>query len=339
MLIAVDAMGGDRAPAEIVAGAVLARRGRGLESILVGPEDVIQAELAKHNASGLLPIHHAPQIVGMGESPSRAVRAKKDSSICQAVELVRSGRADGLVSAGNSGATVVAAILALGRVRGIERPGLATVFPSIQGPFMVIDVGASPDARPGHLYQFGLMGNLYAEKILGYDRPRIGLMSVGEEDGKGNDKTKKAHELFRQAPINFVGNVEGRDLFNGEAEVVVCDGFVGNVILKLSEGVVDAFTAVLKREMKASPVAAFFTGPFLRAGFKRFKKKYSYDAYGGAPLLGVNGACLVCHGKSNARAIKNAIASCVRWIDQDFNAELQRTLEETVPGKDDNRIQ
>ncbi len=325
MTVAIDAMGGDFAPAAIVEGAVRAKKELGLDVLLVGQEDKIRAELVKHDLKDEIPIHHASEVVAMGEAPVKAIRAKPNSSICQAVELVKKGLAQAVVSAGNSGAVMAAGVLGMGRVKGIERPALASVFPGLGGPTVLIDVGGNVDSQPRHLLQFGIMADIFAKLILGCQNPKVGLLSVGEEDAKGNEQTRRAHDLLRQSSLNFIGNIEGRDLFLGRAQVVVCDGFVGNVCLKLTEGVAAAMYQALKMEIKAD-FWSLFGGLLLRSAFHRFDNKYSYAEYGGAPLLGVNGSCLVCHGASGARAIMNAARVAAEWVKQDFNEKLAEAL-------------
>lgn len=327
MPIAVDAMGGDKAPREIVKGALRAKRELGLESILVGLEDQLKDELEQQGAAGELAVCHASEVVKMDESPVKAARSKPDSSMARALKLVKEEQAEAMVSAGNSGAVMAAAVLILGRVKGIERPALATVFPSLGDPTVVIDVGANVDSQPRHLLQFGIMGSIFAQYVMGYDNPRVGLLSVGEEDVKGNEQTRHAHDLLRNAALNFVGNVEGRDLFVSKAQVVVCDGFVGNVCLKVTEGVAMALYTLLKQEIMASPVTKL-GGLLLKPAFKRFDKRVNYAEYGGAPLLGLNGSCLICHGASDHRAIRSAIQMAAEWVERRFNQQLAEALSE-----------
>lgn len=332
-MIAIDAMGGDFAPAATVAGALRAKREFGLETILVGREDEIEAELKKLGQAGALPIHPASEVVGMGEAPMRAIRRKPDSSIRVAFDLVREGRAEAMISAGNSGAVMACGVLILGRAPGIERPALATVFPSPKGATVVLDVGANVDSQPRHLLQFAVMGDMFARQVMGHHRPRIGLLSVGEEDAKGNEQTKATHDLLRASDLNFIGNVEGRDLFAGSAEVIVCDGFVGNVCLKVTEGTAMSMFDGLKQAIKQnwrSKLGAWLLKPAL----KEYGRWLSYSEYGGAPLLGVKGACLICHGASDDRAIMNAARAAAKWVDQGFYARLSEAVERSAPGSD-----
>ena len=305
--IAVDAMGGDLGPSVVVPGAVQAAREANLALTLVGREDEVRAELSRLDLSGLdVSVLHSPEMAGMDEKPSDILRRKKDSSIHMACRLVKEGKADGVVSAGNSGATVACGMFILGRIPGISRPALATIMPTAKQPMVLIDVGANVDSKPKHLFQFGLMAEVLAQSVLGLDKPRVGLLSIGEEEGKGNSMVKEAYDLLRASTLNFVGNVEGRDVYTGDVDVVVCDGFVGNVALKLSEGLAHTMTQVLKREL-----LRHFWGRvgtlFARGALRRFKKVTDYAEYGGAPLLGLTGLVVVCHGASNPKAIMNAV--------------------------------
>ncbi|MHB8987254.1 MAG: phosphate acyltransferase PlsX [Desulfobulbia bacterium] len=305
--IALDAMGGDRGPGELVSGAVLAARESDLEISLIGDQALLGAILASHGPpSSRIHLVHASQVVGMDESPFDAIRKKKDSSIMKAFALHKEGRVDAVVSAGNSGATLAAAIKLLGRLEHVSRPGIAGIFPTLKGPVVMMDVGANVDCRSEHLFQFGVMASAFSQVLFGHDRPRVGLLSIGEEGGKGNVLVKKSHELFQQSSLNYIGNVEGRDTFQGDVDVMVCDGFVGNVCLKLSEGLAEAVMGMLKEEIVKSFKAKL--GYLLaRDAFASFKKRVDYAEYGGAPLLGIQGNAIVCHGRSNAVAIKNAI--------------------------------
>ena len=305
--IAVDAMGSDNAPVSEVAGAVAACRQWGFNVILVGDVDKIQAELSKHQIAGLsLKIHHASEVVGMDDSASDAVRKKKDSSIRVAYDLVKKGEAAAVVSAGNSGATMAAGMSVLKRVKGIERPAIATLMPNLEDQTMVLDMGANVDCKPSHLYQFAIMGSIYVEYVLGKVKPRVGLLSNGEEEKKGNDLTRETHQLLKASNLNYVGYVEGGDVYNGSVDVVVCDGFVGNVLLKVSEGLAVAIGAMLRREIKSRFWARI--GYLLsHAAFKAFKKKINPAEYGGAPLLGIAGTGIICHGSSDPVAISIAI--------------------------------
>ena len=305
--IALDAMGGDRGSEELVSGAVMAVRESKLEISLVGDQARLGTILATHGSpSSLIHLVHASQVIGMDESPFDAIRKKKDSSIMKAFALHKEGKVDAVVSAGNSGATLAAAIRLLGRLEDVSRPGIAGIFPTLKGPVVMMDVGANVDCRPEHLFQFGVMAAAFSQVLFGLARPRVGLLSIGEEGGKGNVLVKKSHELFQQSSLNYIGNVEGRDTFLGDVDVMVCDGFVGNVCLKLSEGLAEAVMGMLSEEISKSFKAKL--GYLLaRDAFVSFKKRVDYAEYGGAPLLGVRGNAIVCHGRSNAVAIKNAI--------------------------------
>ncbi len=305
--IAVDAMGGDNAPVAEVAGAVAACRQWGSNVILVGDAGKIQAELDNHQTDGLsLKIHHASQVVGMEDSASDVVRKKKDSSIRVAYDLVKQGDAAAVVSAGNSGATMAAGMAVLKRVKGIERPAIASLMPNLEDQTMVLDMGANVDCKPSHLYQFAIMGSIYVEHVLGKRRPRVGLLSNGEEEKKGNDLTRETHQLLKGSNLNYLGYVEGGDVYNGSVDVVVCDGFVGNVLLKVSEGLAVAIGAMLRREIQNRFFARIGYLLSLNA-FKAFKKKINPAEYGGAPLLGIAGTGIICHGSSDPVAISIAI--------------------------------
>jgi glycerol-3-phosphate acyltransferase PlsX len=310
--IVVDAMGGDHAPAEIVKGALLAVNELGVNVTLVGQRAAIERELA--GASTGIAVLDAPSVIGMDEHPARAVRSKRDSSIVVGIERVKE-QGGAFVSAGNSGATMAAALLSLGRLPGVDRPALATVFPTRTGRVVVIDVGANADVRPDWLRQFAVMGSLYAEIVLGVSRPRVGLLSNGEEETKGNQVVQEAFPLLRESGLNFIGNVEGRDIPAGKADVIVTDGFTGNVVIKLAEGVSETLFAILRDELTASWQTKLAAG-FLRPAFRRIAAKLDYAEYGGAPLLGVRGLAIIAHGRSDARAIKAAIRVAKNAIDQ-----------------------
>lgn len=307
LTIAIDAMGGDNAPFAEVAGAVSACQQWGCSVTLVGDAGKIQAELDKHQTEGLnLKVHHASEVVGMDDSASDAVRKKKDSSIRVAYDLVKKGEADAVVSAGNSGATMAAGMAVLKRVKGVERPAIATLMPNLEDQTMVLDMGANVDCKPSHLFQFAIMGSIYVEHVLGKKNPRVGLLSNGEEEKKGNELTRETHQLLKESKLNYVGSVEGGDVYNGSVDVVVCDGFVGNVLLKVSEGLAVAIGSMLRREIKSRFWARI--GYLLsRNAFKAFKKRINPAEYGGAPLLGISGTGIICHGSSDTVAISIAI--------------------------------
>ena len=328
MRIAVDAMGGDHAPGEIVAGAVSAAQELpGLERIfLVGDKTAIEAELAKHSSvPDRIDIHHASEVVGMDEPPALAVRKKKDSSIGRAVDLVKKGEADAVVSAGNTGAAVVASTLKLRTLEGIERPAIAAILPTQDKPFVLIDAGANIDCNATLLTQFAVMGSLYSRVILGQPNPSVGLLSIGGEDLKGNEITKEAFRLLTNTPLNFAGNVEGRDLFEGTTDVAVCDGFVGNVVLKTSESVATAVGHWMKQEFTSNPIRLLGSS-LLRGAFKSMKRRMDPESYGGAPLLGVNGVCIITHGASSSRAIFHAIRVASESVHNHLNEMIVAEL-------------
>jgi len=305
MSVAVDAMGGDRGPDVLIKGAIDAARDYGVGITLVGMEDVLRDKLQRQGGGDLpISIHPASQVVDMEESPADSLRHKKDSSIRVAFELVRQGKAEALVSAGNSGATLATAMVALGRINGV-RPAIATLMPTLKKPVAMIDVGANVDCKPVHLLQFGIMGSVFAGELLDNSRPRVGLLSIGEEDTKGNQLVKRAYDLLADSDLNFVGNIEGGEVFKGDVDVIVCDGFVGNICLKLSEGLAKTILTMLSSEIGENLMAEM--GYPLRSAFKRFYKIIDYAEYGGAPLLGINGIAIICHGLSGSKAVKNAI--------------------------------
>jgi glycerol-3-phosphate acyltransferase PlsX len=332
MRIAIDAMGGDFAPREIVKGAVEAARGLpGIEKLfLVGSETAIQAELALYGKiPACIEIRHASEVVDMGESPALALRRKKDSSIMRAVEMVKSGEADAIYSAGSTGAAVAASMLRLRTMEKVDRPAIATVMPSIKGPFVLLDAGATPDCTAKMLAEFAIMGSIYAEHILSIPRPRVGLMSIGEEDAKGSKSTKEAFLLLEKMNLNFIGNVESHDMFEGKVDVVVCDGFVGNVVLKTAEGAAHAIIQWIKESFSASLIRKIGAGILKASGaFADLKKKTDAEAYGGAPLLGVKGICIIGHGSSSSFAVYNAIRVAGTAIEQKVNLLIEEKINE-----------
>lgn len=308
MKIVVDAMGGDYAPGEIVAGAVEAAKELGIEVILVGEEETVARELSQHNAEKLpITIVHAPETIGMGEPPAVALRKKRNSSIVIATKLVKEGAGDAVVSAGSTGAAMGAALLGLGRIRGIHRPAIAQFIPTIKGFALVLDVGANPESDAQNLQQFAVMGNIYSKYIMGINNPRVSLLNIGEEETKGNPLYLEAYKLIKETEtINFIGNIEGRDITSGAADVVVCDGFVGNVVLKFGEGLARDLMAMIKEELTRN-IFVKIGAALVFSQAKGLKKRIDYAEYGGAPLLGVNGVAIICHGSSHALAIKNAV--------------------------------
>lgn len=336
MKVAVDAMGGDYAPRELVLGALEAVREFGIEVTLVGDRDSIEKEINKSSQQrkvDKVDIVHASQVIAMDEAPAVAVRKKRDSSIVRAVQLVKEGSAGAVVSAGNTGAAMAAALLGLGRVRGIDRPAIASVLPSERGGTVLLDVGANVDCRPQNLLQFGVMGYLYAEKILGIENPRVGLLSIGEEDTKGNELTLSAFPLLKGTGINFVGNVEGRDIFKGSADVVVCDGFVGNVVLKAGEGLAMALMRMMKEELTRHWLSKMGTALTLPA-LKELRRRLDYAEYGGAPLLGVNGVTIICHGSSSSRAVRNAIRVAAEAVHENLVPAIRDSIESGIGQKE-----
>ena len=330
MKIAVDAMGGDHGPAVVVEGAVAAVREFGLSVILVGDRAAIETEVRRLGAQSLgLEIRHASEIVGMAESPSLALRRKRDSSLRIAAELVRDGKAAAFISAGNTGAAMAISMFVIGVLRGIDRPAIAAVLPSLRGFAVLIDAGANITPKPWHLFQFAIMGHVYARDILRMERPRVGLLSVGEEEGKGNELTKETYEQLRESSLNFVGNVEGRDIYNGRCDVVVTDGFTGNVALKISESLAEMIGAMIKEELlrdTRSKLGAKLAMP----AFERFRKRIDYTEMGGAPLLGIDGAAIICHGASPVKAIKNAVRVAQEWANAGLNDHIKAALEAEV---------
>jgi phosphate acyltransferase len=330
-VIALDAMGSDRAPKPEIEGALHAARQYGVRVLLVGPEPVIAAELHRHHSASRLRIEivHASEYITM-EDKVEAIRAKRDSSMRVGLRLVREGQAAGFVTAGNTGAAMATAKIVLGAVPGVDRPALAAVFPTAPGTAaMLLDVGANVDCKPHNLEQFAVMGDIYFRAMFGRRPgtagPRVGLLSIGEEETKGNELTREAFQILKQLPLNFVGNVEGRDLYNGHVDVIVADGFVGNVALKISEGVANLVRTALKESLKATitrQVGALLS----RSAFTDFKKRLDHTEYGGAPLLGVKGVCIITHGSSNANAIKNAIRVAAEFAQSGINESIERGL-------------
>jgi glycerol-3-phosphate acyltransferase PlsX len=325
--IAVDAMGGDQAPDTMVDGAVAAARHLDAEILLIGARDRVEAALVPHGhaARRRIRVVDAPETVDMTEAPAAALRRKRRASVRVAAEYVANGEAVALVSAGHTGASVMAAYSAFGTLAGVDRPALATTIPTRTTPAVLLDAGASVDCRPQHLLQFAVMGGVYARVALGATRPRVGLLSIGEEANKGNELTREAHRLLKQAPVNFVGNVEGREIYSGVADVIVCDGFTGNIVLKTSEGLVEAVESLLGDELQgtfSSQVGYLLS----RRAFRRFRRRVDYSEYGGAVLLGVAGLTIVCHGRSSAKAVRNAIAMAYRFASGDFIHRVEREI-------------
>jgi glycerol-3-phosphate acyltransferase PlsX len=331
MKIAVDAMGGDNAPHAVVAGAVQAAKEYGAGIILVGIEELIQAELKKHHQVKTLPIEirKATEVVDMLDSPATVFRRKKDSSIRVANELVKSGDAVAVISAGHTGAAMATSLFVLGPLEGVERPAIATFMPTMKGTCIVLDVGANVDCKPNHLLQFAIMGEVYAKYLLKNPNPRVGLLSIGEEETKGNELTKEAFKLLTETSLNFIGNVEGRDVMSGRADVVVCDGFIGNVVLKLSEAVAETIGLMIRENIGDNLIRKL--GYFMmRPAFRALKRRIDYAEYGGAPLVGINGISLISHGRSSDRAIKNAIRVAMELAKSEVNKHIHEDIEKNM---------
>jgi phosphate acyltransferase len=327
MRLAIDAMGSDDGPRSIIDGALVAARHLQIGLLLVGSSAEIERELARHPRVSALDVRiiDTPESIGMGEAAAAALRRKPRASIRLAAEAVRDGEAAALFSAGHTGASVIAALGAFGRLAGVDRPAIATLIPTLKNPAILLDSGATVECRPQHLLQFAIMGAAYARVALGCAVPRVGLLSVGAEESKGNELTRDAHQLLKTAPIAFVGNVEGRDVYAGNVDVIVCDGFTGNVTLKISEGLVETVERLLHDELAAT----FGTrvGYLLsRQAFRRFRKRVDASEYGGAPLVGLNGLCVVGHGRSSAKAVRNAVAMTAKFVSQGLIEKLSRDL-------------
>ncbi len=328
MRIAVDAMGGDNAPAAVVAGAVLAAREYDIEVLLVGRQEAIESNLSNHSLGrAKIEVVPASQVIEMDELATEALRRKRDSSIAVAARLIKSGNADAMVSAGNTAAALAISRSILGKLRGVSRPAIAAVIPNVVDATILLDVGANAgNCKPEHFLQFAIMGEVYAKEIMGKQTPRVGLLSVGEEESKGSAITLSALPLLRRAPINFVGNVEGKDIVNGTTDVVVCDGFVGNVVLKFAEGVAEAVFELMKSELSQSAVAKLGMLMVSRS-LRNLKERVNYEEHGGAPLLGIRGACIIGHGKSNDNAIKNAIRVASEFVSHKVNEQIEENIQ------------
>jgi len=333
MRIVLDAMGSDHAPGVDVEGGVRAARRFGQEIVLVGREEEIKGELAKHDITGLpISIVHASQVIEMAEHPSQAVRSKSDSSMVVGMRLVREGKADAFVSAGNSGgvlATALASAGRLGRIKGILRPAISSVVPTIQGFCFMLDIGANTDCKPEWLVQFALMGSVYARQVLGVERPRVALLANGEEDTKGSAAVQQAHQILRQLSLNFVGNAEGKDLTKGIADVIVSDGFAGNVAIKTAEGVASTIFSLMRSEIKARPLA-MLGGLLAKPALRAVAKKLDYREYGGGPLLGVNGVVIIAHGRSDALAMENAVRVAIEAANGHLVETIRQDIEDAV---------
>jgi len=326
MKIVVDAMGGDYAPGAIVGGVVKAVNELGVGVVLIGVEDEIKAELNKHSfPSDKISIVHAPEVIGMDEPATVSIRKKRHSSITAGINLLKSDGHDAFISAGNTGAVVAASTIHLGMMQGVERPGIGLVIPTLNRFAFLIDVGANPDPKPKHLLQSGQMASVYTREVLGIPNPRVGLLNIGEEATKGSDFTKETYALMSEKIPNFIGNIEPNEIFSGKCDCIICDGFVGNVVIKIAEGLMESAGTLLRREIKKSPIALL--GAFLmKARLNHIKRYADYSEYGGAPLLGVNGIVMISHGRSSAKAIKNAIRAAQREIEHDIIGTMEKEI-------------
>lgn len=327
MKVALDAMGGDFAPELTIAGAVEAVNEYDIEVILVGDRQQLTDSLrVKRYPPNQISIVHASEVVGMDESPAVALRKKKNSSIRVAIELVKSNLADAAVSAGHSGVVMATALFVLGKLPNVCRPAIATIMPSLTGFFVLIDVGANVDCKPENLLQFAQMGNAYYREIFDVPEPQVALLGIGEEDTKGNELTKESFKLLKNAGINFTGNIEGKDIFTGKADVIVCDGFIGNIVLKVSEGLAEAILKMLKREI-INATTGKLGYLMIKPAIRNFRRRTDYSEYGGAPLLGINGTCIISHGRSSSKAIKNAIRVSADMAKKKVHETIARTIE------------
>ncbi|MCP9468546.1 MAG: phosphate acyltransferase PlsX [Nitrospira sp.] len=330
MKIALDAVGGDYGPAPCIEGALQAVREVDVEVVLVGDEALLKQECRRLGChDGRVSIRHASQVVSMHESPAAVVRKKRDSSIWVATTMVKNGEADAVVSPGNTGASMVASFFVLGLTKGVERPAIATSLPTVSGEAIILDVGANVDCSAKDLFQFAVMGNEYGKHLFGKPNPRVGLLSIGEEDSKGNEVTKEAFKLLKAGSLNFIGNVEGREVYSGIADVVVCDGFIGNVALKISEGVAETISKLLEQELSRS-WSGRVAYPLIVGPLRKLKRRIDYAEFGGAPLLGVNGITMICHGRSSAKAIKNAIRRAKGMAEGRVRELIQCNIEESL---------
>ncbi len=335
MRIAVDAMGGDSPPVPNIEGAIAALEPEGIgqvtrkekiEVLLIGRKELLKKELAARGASTLpLEIKDATQVIGMEEGPIESCRSKPDSSIMVGMEMMASGEVDGFISSGNSGAVMSAAVMNLEKLKGVSRPAIAAAFPTVKEPCVIVDVGANAECKSKHLYQFAMMGEAYVKYVYKRRIPRVALLSMGHEESKGNTNTRSAYKLLMKSPLNFIGNIEGGDLVKGAADVVVCDGFTGNVVLKFGEGLAMTVLDLLKMEIDRGFMRKVGAG-MMKGAFVDMKKKINYEEAGGAPLLGVNGACIICHGISTAKAVKNAINVAAEFVEQDVNRHIEESL-------------
>ncbi len=336
--IALDAMGGDHAPHEVVKGALLATAEYAVEVILVGQEEVVRKELALVESTPRnIEVVDAREVVEMDDTALAPLRRKRNSSVRVCANLVAEGRADAFVSAGNTGATWTSARAVIGMIEGVSRPALAAILPNANDHTLLLDVGANVDAKPNHLREFAVMGHFYAQMVFGIEAPRVGLLSIGEEEGKGNELTKETFRVLKETGLNFIGNAEGRDIYNGNADVVVCDGFIGNVVLKASEALGEMVSKLIRAEMTQS-LPRKVGGLLAKNAFEGLKKRMDYSEYGGAPLLGVKGGCIVCHGRSNAKAIKNAIRVARGFALNHIDEKIQEKITDLHAREHDSRV-
>jgi glycerol-3-phosphate acyltransferase PlsX len=329
MRIAIDAMGGDKAPGEIISGALEATEllEKNDEVILVGPKEIVEPKVPSKFYKKGVSIVDAPEVIRMDELPIDSIRNKRNSSIAVMAKMAKEGQTDAVISAGNTGACVVAFQMRMRNLEGVNRPGIAVVFPTFEGPVTICDVGANIAPKPINFYQYGVMAKMYSKHVLGIENPKVGIMSIGQEEGKGDEIVKKARELMKSdVNLNFIGNIEGRDIFKGVCDVAICDGFVGNVILKLTEGVVDGLFKAIKHELGEEKLLLVMK---FKPVMKRIYKKYDYNEYGGAPLLGINGTALICHGASESRTIKNAILTAKAFHTKKINDKIVEYLSST----------
>jgi glycerol-3-phosphate acyltransferase PlsX len=329
--IVLDALGGDIGLEINIEGTIDAiKRYKDINVILVGPEEKITELFNKYKFSNTrVKIENATEVIGMEESPTNAVRHKKDSSIIKGMNLIAENKADAFVSAGNSGAIIASAMISLHNLPNILRPAIVTFLPTLTGYCVMLDVGGNVDCKPKNLLQFAIMGSIYVKEIFGIEQPKVGLLSIGKEETKGNELVLETHKLLRKSKLNFIGNIEGGDITLGIADVVICDGFIGNIILKFAEGVGEMLFKLIKQELKQHPIM-FMSIPFLWSALKDLRKRIDYTEYGGAPLLGVNGVCLVCHGKSNSKAISKAIYTANEFVNKNINKKISEEMEKII---------
>ncbi|GAA0114360.1 phosphate acyltransferase PlsX [Clostridium senegalense] len=334
MRFVVDGMGGDNSPSAVVEGAVMAvNEFSDIELVITGPQQAIQDELDKYQyEKGKITILDATEVISTNEHPVMAIKKKKDSSINKALQLVKQKEVDGIVSAGSTGAFLAGCTLIVGRIKGIDRPALAPIMPGLNGPFMVIDAGANVDCKPHYLEQFALMGKIYFESVLKHENPKVGLINIGSEEEKGNELTKSVHKLLKESNKNFIGNVEPREVTDGDVQVLVCDGFVGNTVLKMYEGVASNLFSMIKKNLMSS-LTTKIGAAMSKPAFKKIKKEFDYTEYGGAAFLGVKGICIKAHGSSNSKAFKNAIRQAKKVYDNNIIEKITEEIEKTTENK------